>query len=154
MSLSLIHSGCNENDYFNPRGAWAMGLSDSRMGECGMNPKEGGVNFIETMSTLYPTTPSASYIGYAPTPGAALTTEDRSPYCTCSNGATVPFLFYGDPTTCYEEIVWNTWCNFEYETMYLTESLILRTIKCWKMILENYGVSWHLAFASFVLQKQ
>jgi hypothetical protein len=31
-----------------------MGLCISRMGECGMNPKEGGVKFVETMSTSIP----------------------------------------------------------------------------------------------------
>jgi len=53
----------------------------------------------------------------APTPAAATTKEVSPAYCTCSDGVTVPFPFYGDPTICYEWFEYD-WCNFEYETMY------------------------------------
>ena len=45
-------------------------------------------------------------------------TAVSSATCTCSDGVTVPFPFYGDPTICYERKEWYDWCNFEYETMY------------------------------------
>ena len=71
--------------------------------------------------------PTSEPASYAPTlehatdsltPAPAPTTEVSSAYCTCSDGVTVPFPFYGDPTICYERKEWYDWCNFEYETMY------------------------------------
>ena len=84
-------------------------------------------------ASYVPTPEPASYAptpepaSYAPTlehatdsltPAPAPTTEVSSAYCTCSDGVTVPFPFYGDPTICYERKEWYDWCNFEYETMY------------------------------------
>ena len=69
-------------------------------------------------TTLEPTTD-------APAPVAAPTTEVGSADCTCSDGVTVPFPFYGDPTICYERIERYDWCDFEYETMYCCRVVVV-----------------------------
>ena len=69
-------------------------------------------------TTLEPTTD-------APAPAAAPTTEVGSADCTCSDGVTVPFPFYGDPTICYERIERYDWCDFEYETMYCCRVVVV-----------------------------
>ena len=62
--------------------------------------------------------PTLEHTTDSPSSAPAPTTEVSSAYCTCSDGVTVPFPFYGDPTICYERKEWYDWCNFEYETMY------------------------------------
>ena len=69
-------------------------------------------------TTLEPTTD-------APAPAAAPTTEVGSADCTCSDGVTVPFPVYGDPTICYERIERYDWCDFEYETMYCCRVVVV-----------------------------
>ena len=69
-------------------------------------------------TTLEPTTD-------APAPVAAPTTEVGSADCTCSDGVTVPFPFFGDPTICYERIERYDWCDFEYETMYCCRVVVV-----------------------------
>ena len=85
MSLPFIHSGCDGNDYSNPCDAYSQGVSVSRMGECDVNPEEGGVEFVETTSTSVPVA-GGTYCEVGPAADASLGCETPGQFCQLEMG--------------------------------------------------------------------
>jgi hypothetical protein len=96
MSPLSFHSGCDGRNYSNPCVAWSIGVSVSRMGECGVIPEEGGVVVAET----------SDYCEVGPAANASLGCGTPGQFCqlemgVCNNEADIhPGVCVETPTMC------------------------------------------------------